>query len=65
MSKGEYPLSPDGFEDCVIGVSCNTGPRALVYSIQRMTKKLVDIDEMTEEEAVEFLSYNTLSSWGG
>jgi len=63
--EDDYPLVADDFENCIIGVACNTGNRAVVYSIQRMVRLIMDRDDVTYEEASEYLSYNTLGTWAG
>ncbi len=50
--------SPD-YNDAIIGV---THDDRVVYSHSLMVRCLVAEDGMTEEEAVEFIDYNTLGS---
>jgi len=65
MKKDDAPLCLPDFNECIIGVACNNGVRAVVYSIQRMIKHLMESDDMSYEDASDYLSYNTLSTWGG
>ena len=48
--------NPD-YDSAIIGVS--EGRRA-VYDFDKMVKHLVNNDGMTEEEAIEFIEYNTI-----
>lgn len=48
--------NPD-YDSAIIGVS--EGRRA-VYDFDKMVKHLVDKDGMTDEEAIEFIEYNTI-----
>jgi hypothetical protein len=59
-------LLADGFEDAIIGVAerCSKEP-LVVYDIQKCVQILVTRDGMTEEEALEFLEFNTLGAWMG
>lgn len=45
------------YETAVIGV--NTEGR-VVYSFEKMVKYLIDNEKMTEEEAIEWIEYNTI-----
>lgn len=48
-----------GFVEAFIGVSIDN--RA-VYDYEKMISCLMEEDEMTEEEAIEFIDYNTIRS---
>ena len=48
--------SPD-FDDAIIGV---TDDGRVVYNYELMVQSLVWHDGMTEEEAIEFIDYNTI-----
>ena len=50
------PLKADGFDDAVIGTSYNTG--RIVYSIERMLAILMERDEMSMEDAMDYFSFN-------
>lgn len=55
-------LRADGFDDAIIGV--DEGTMRLIYS----TKKCIDIliqDDMTEEDALEYFSYNVSGAYVG
>lgn len=55
----------DGFDDAIIGMECSGDIPRVVYSIQLMVHVLCERDGMTEEEAVDFISYNVISSYVG
>lgn len=54
-------LKADGFDQAVLGVEENT--MRLIYSVQ----KCIDIltEDMPEEDALEYFSYNVLGSYVG
>ena len=58
----EQFLKADGFDDAIIGV-CPTSMR-LVYDRYKMVEILM-FDEMTEEEAIEYLEFNTWNTYFG
>lgn len=55
----------DGFDDAIIGMECSGDVPRVVYSIQLMVHVLCERDGMTEEEAVDFISYNVIGSYVG
>ena len=55
--------NPD-YSEAFIGVSSDGGGRA-VYDYEKMVRCLMEHDGMTEEEAREFIDYNTLGAWFG
>lgn len=60
----EECLLADGFELALIGVTEGVNPVA-VYDVNRMLYVLVHRDDMTEEEAREYLDYNVISAYVG
>lgn len=52
----------DGFDEAIIGYD-NRG--RLVYDIDLMVETLRRDDDMSDEEAMEFLDYNTLNTFVG
>ena len=46
-----------GYFNAIIGLSTDD---RLVYSFDKMVQCLVDEDGMTEEDAIEFIEYNTI-----
>ena len=59
-------LTADGFEDALIGYVERFGMSAVaLYDRDKCIQVLVDRDGMTEEEAEEFFSFNTIGAWVG
>lgn len=59
-------LLADGLEDAFIGVVVNHHHHCVAaYSFEKCIGVLVERDGMTEEEAEEFLEFNTLSAYVG
>jgi len=56
-------LQADGFNDAVIGIDLNS--MRLVYSVNKCTDILITRDGMTQEEAIEFLEFNTFGAYVG
>ena len=65
--KEQYPdeefLIADGFDDAIIGV--DSRELRVIYDIDKMIKILVERDTMSEDDAYEFLEYNTLNAYVG
>lgn len=58
-------LTADGFEDAIIGVTINHHhPMVVVYDYRKCVEILVS-QGMTDEEAEEYLSFNTLGAYVG
>jgi len=65
--KEEYPevMLMDGFEDCIIGICERHGQEPIVtYDKNKIIDKLI-LEDMTEEEALEFFYYNQIGAWVG
>ena len=59
-------LLADGFEGAFLGVAERCSQPALaVYDTGRCLRILQSRDGMTEEEAAEYFSFNTLGAWAG
>jgi len=56
-------LFADGFDEAIIGFSPNDW--RVVYSRERCIQILMKDDDMPEEEAVDFLEYNTFNAYVG
>lgn len=56
----------DGFDEAIIGMAerINLGP-VVAYDVQTILKIMVERDEMTYEEAVEYFEFNILGAWAG
>ncbi len=57
-------LLVDGFDMALVGISVGANPVA-VYDINKMRGVLVSRDEMSAEEAQEYLDYNVISAYVG
>ena len=60
-----FTLYADGFDEAIIGLEMNGDIPRVVYSIEKMVFILMRRDSMTEEEAVEFISFNVTSAYLG
>jgi hypothetical protein len=62
-------LLADGWEDAFVGFASYFGgdrPRIIaVYDVEKMVEVAMKRDGMTEEEAAEFIEYNTLGAHAG
>jgi hypothetical protein len=54
-----------GFEDAYIGFTVGTGPSLAVYDYDKCVEVLVARDKLTEEEAQEYLDFNTVFAYVG
>lgn len=61
----EGALLADGFEDALLGLGTRFTHPVAVYDYERCVRVLVERDGMTEEEAVEFLEFNTTGAYVG
>jgi hypothetical protein len=59
----DAPLFADGFDDAIIGIDPNT--MRVVYSRNECINVLMRMNGMGEEEALEFLEYNTFCAYVG
>lgn len=63
----DYPeqefLVADGFDEAIIGVEVTSGK--VVYDCGIMVEILTKDDEMTEEEAIEYIDYNVVNAFVG
>ena len=63
----DYPeqefLVADGFDRAIIGVEVLSGK--VVYDCGIMVEILTKDDEMTEEEAIEYIDYNVVNAFVG
>ena len=59
-------LKWDGFDNAIIGVGeRNNTDSMIVYDYNKMVKILVTRDDMSYEEAEEFIDYNIVGAWIG
>ena len=54
--------NPDGYDKAIVGLSDNG---QLVYSKEIMVQLLMEEDELSEEDAWEFLEFNTFCAYVG
>jgi len=56
----------DGFDNAIIGIGerCSTDSM-IVYDYEKMVKILVMRDNMTYEEAEEYIDFNIIGAWIG
>lgn len=59
----EY-LKMTGFDEAIIGLSEGIEPK-IVYDMDKLVEILMTRDKMTEEDALEYLSYNVISAYVG
>lgn len=55
----------DGFEDAIIGTTMINHELRVIYSYDKMIDVLVIRDQMTEDEASEFIEYNCQMAFDG
>jgi hypothetical protein len=59
-------LLADGFEEALIGYTGNQcEPSRAVYSCEKCLEIMMTRDNMTYEEAIEYLSFNTFGAYVG
>lgn len=59
-------VTADGFESCVLGIGNRCGASPIVaYDYDKCVALLVQRDGMTEEDAIEFMSFNVVGAWVG
>ena len=59
-------LTADGFDEAIIGSIISFGRREIVlYSTQKILDIMVERDDMTPEEALEFFDFNIIGSYNG
>lgn len=56
----------DGFDEAIIGMAerINLGP-VVAYDIEKILDIMIERDEMTYEEAMEFFDFNIQGAWMG
>lgn len=56
-------LLANGFEEAIIGQCCVS--LRMIYSVERMVQILMERDEMSSEDAMDYISYNCIGSYVG
>lgn len=55
----------NGFEDAYIGFTVGIGTPVAVYDYAKCVEVLMSRDDMSEEEAIEYLDHNTVYAYVG
>ena len=63
MRTNDEPLKADGLDEAIIGTDYRTD--RVIYSIRKCIRILMRRDNMTYEEALEYLEFNTLCAFFG
>ena len=63
-TNGDELLKIDGFDEAIIGVQESIEPK-LVYDIDKIAEILITREQMTEEDAYDYISYNITSAYVG
>jgi predicted nucleotidyltransferase len=63
MRTNDEPLKADGLDEAIIGTDYRTD--RVIYSIRKCIRILMRRDNMTYEEALEYLEFNTLCAYVG
>ena len=66
----DQPLDPntlyaDGFEDALIGLGWQHTKLIAIYDYKKCVEILILREEMTHEEAIEWMEYNVVGSYVG
>lgn len=56
-------LLADGFEEAIIGQCCVSF--RVIYDVDKMVEILMSRDEMTSEDAMDYISYNCIGAYVG
>jgi len=62
---GENLLFADSFDGAIIGVAVGRDSERVVYNARQMVEVLVQEENFTEEEAWEYLEFNTFGAYVG
>ena len=61
--RGFSMMKCDGYDDCVIGADIRTD--VLVYDARRIIFKLMEIEKLSYDEALEFAEFNIFGAYVG
>jgi ribosomal protein S4E len=64
MENNETMLA-DGFEDAIIGLDTSNEVFRVVYDKDKMIDILIESDDMSYEDAIEYLEYNVFNTYMG
>jgi len=62
--NGDELLKIDGFDEAIIGVE-ESVEQKLIYDIDKIAEILITRDQMTEDDAYEYISFNITSAYVG
>ena len=65
MNTTNEILYADGFEDALIGTGIQFNTKLAVYDYDICVQILMDRDDMTQEDAEEYMDYNVTGAWVG
>jgi hypothetical protein len=59
-------LKADGFDDAILGVGLKKGSEdSIVYSYEKCVEILMDREDMTYEDAIEWMEFNVVDAYVG
>ena len=64
MDRNNATMLADGFESAIIGLDTSSEPFRVIYDREKMIDLLVG-DEMSIEDAIEYLEYNVWNAYVG
>tara|TARA_Y100001973_G_scaffold95089_1_gene147985 strand:- start:2494 stop:2760 length:267 start_codon:yes stop_codon:yes gene_type:complete len=64
-SYGEELIFADGFDDAIIGVATGFDSQRVVYCYVSMIETMMKEDDISYEDALDWIEYNTLGSYIG
>ena len=56
-------LYADGFEEAIVGIDYLCTPARVIYDKNKMVEILMEADDMTLEDAIEYLEYNVFCAY--
>ena len=62
---GEELIFADGFDDAIIGVATGFDSQRVVYCYVTMIETMMKEDDISYEDALDWIEYNTLGSYIG
>ena len=62
---GKELIFADGFDDAIIGVACGFDSQRVVYCYTSMIETMMKENEVSYEDALDWIEYNTLGSYVG
>lgn len=58
-------MLPNGFNEAIIGLDTSTDVFRIIYDKDKMQQILIDQDNMSETDAIEYLEYNVFNAYVG